>query len=363
MSNRIYYANQQVGFKKTKSDNWQIAHGVQSVGISTSFTLEQAFELGQLAIYENIEGIPEIECSITKVLDGHPLLYRLATNGAADNNIVNRANTKCFVAVGIWPDSVLAAGQDGNGPMTQVEMTGMAVTNVSYELSTEGNFTESITLVGDDKAWYAESGPASHTPLCADGAAGIGWDLDEFAGAEGSTELPFGGNNDVPYGTSAQGSGVQRRENFDLGAGKSELPIEVAGQFIQSISVSVDLGRESLFKLGSRKPYARIVNFPAEVSCEIEVLSVSGDQINALSQGCLAPTSEYPCPGMVPNTEDRTITIETCDTTRIELGNKCRLSAVNYGGGDAGGGNSTVTYSYTTYNDFTVTHSMKEPTA
>jgi len=64
---------------------------------------------------------------------------------------------------------------------------------------------------------------------------------------------------------------------------------------------------------------------------------------------------------MVPNTEDRTITIETCDTTRIELGNKCRLSAVNYGGGDAGGGNATVTYSFTTYNDFTVTHAGGEP--
>jgi len=89
---------------------------------------------------------------------------------------------------------------------------------------------------------------------------------------------------------------------------------------------------------------------------------VSGDQINALSAGCLVPSSEHdPCPGMVPNTEDRTITIETCDTTRIELGNKCRLSAVNYGGGDAGGGNATVTYSFTTYNDFTVTHAGGEP--
>ena len=29
---------------------------------------------------------------------------------------------------------------------------------------------------------------------------------------------------------------------------------------------------------------------------------------------------------------------------------------MNYGGGDAGGGNVTVTYSYTTFNDFTVLH-------
>ena len=62
------------------------------------------------------------------------------------------------------------------------------------------------------------------------------------------------------------------------------------------------------------------------------------------------------------NTEDRQIVIETCDSTKIDIGSKCRLSAVNYGGGDAGGGNATVTYSYTTYNEFTVTHSESEPT-
>ena len=36
--------------------------------------------------------------------------------------------------------------------------------------------------------------------------------------------------------------------------------------------------------------------------------------------------------------------------------NTSRLSSVNYGGGDAGGGNETVSYTYTTFNDFTVSH-------
>ena len=355
MSNRIYYANQQVGFKKNAGDNWQIAHGVQSVGISTSFTLEQAFELGQLAIYQNIEGIPEIECSITKILDGHPLLYRLATNGAAGDTLVKRAPVGCFVAVGIWPDSVLSAGAGSEGPTTQVEMTGMVVTNVSYEFATEGNFTESITLVGDDKAWLAGSSAFSMPPTC-DNDSYRGWSLDQMSTSD---ELPFKDNDDTPIGTVARGSGVQRRENFDLAT--SVLPLEVQGQYIQSVSVSCDLGRESLFKLGSRRPYARTVNFPAEVSCEIEVLSVSGDQVNALSAGCRDPAD--PCPGVEPNTEDRTIEIVTCDSTTIKLGSRCRLSAVNYGGGDAGGGNATVTYSYTTYNDFTVTHPEEEPSA
>ena len=55
------------------------AHGVQSVGITTTFNLEQVFELGQLAIYENVEGTPDVEVTMSKVLDGYIPLFCLAT--------------------------------------------------------------------------------------------------------------------------------------------------------------------------------------------------------------------------------------------------------------------------------------------
>ena len=52
MANRIYFANQQLAFRPVgTTTTWQAAHGVQSVGVTTTFNLEQAFELGQLAIY------------------------------------------------------------------------------------------------------------------------------------------------------------------------------------------------------------------------------------------------------------------------------------------------------------------------
>ena len=59
---------------------------------------------------------------------------------------------------------------------------------------------------------------------------------------------------------------------------------------------------------------------------------------------------------MVFKTTFQIIRIATCEGTRIFLGDKNKLASVNYGGGDAGGGNVTVTYSYTTFNDFTVLH-------
>ena len=53
---------------------------------------------------------------------------------------------------------------------------------------------------------------------------------------------------------------------------------------------------------------------------------------------------------------DATIRIATCEGLRIYLGKKNKLASVNYGGGDAGGGNATVSYTFTTFNDFTVIH-------
>ena len=49
--------------------------GVQSVGITTTFNLEQVFELGQLELYQDVEEVPDIEVSVERVIDEHILLY------------------------------------------------------------------------------------------------------------------------------------------------------------------------------------------------------------------------------------------------------------------------------------------------
>lgn len=82
-NNRIFYAVQALGFaphgvgwipgsgQAQQPSGFVTAHGVQSVNINTQFNLEQVFELGQLELYENIEGIPNIEVTTQKVLDGY----------------------------------------------------------------------------------------------------------------------------------------------------------------------------------------------------------------------------------------------------------------------------------------------------
>ena len=45
---------------------------------------------------------------------------------------------------------------------------------------------------------------------------------------------------------------------------------------------------------------------------------------------------------------------------RFDLGNKNKLASVTYGGGDAGGGNATVTYNYSNFNRLSVRH-LQDP--
>ena len=54
------------------------------------------------------------------------------------------------------------------------------------------------------------------------------------------------------------------------------------------------------------------------------------------------------------NTPEECIFFYTRNGLGLDLGSKNRLSSVSYGGGDAGGGNATSTYSYVNYNDLDI---------
>lgn len=314
-NNRIFYACQAVGIGKEDAAAGQMAmaHGVQSVGINTTFNLEQAFELGQISIYQNIEGIPDVEVTIEKVLDGYPLLYHLATSGATDDTLVGRTKKKCSVALGIWPDDKTAVS---GAPPVQVYMSGMYLNSVSYSLPTDGNFTESITLAGNHKVWNSN-----------------------ILGSNDAGELLYG--NDEPE----YASGILRRQHYLTTSIVPSSIIRSGSTHIQSINISTDLGREDILELGKKMPYYRAPNFPVEVTSEFEVISVSGDFVSVTENGAYSGS----------NTEEETIVIKLADGTEFDLGNKNRLSSVTYGGADAGGGNASMTFSFTTFNDLTVT--------
>jgi hypothetical protein len=345
-NNRIYYAIQQVQLGPA-AGSMTAVHGLQSVGITTNFNLEQVFELGQLAIYQNVEAVPDIEVTLNKVLDGYPLVYTIATEEgssvgtglvATDASIAGRQNARCDMKLAIFSDNKIASS--GNS-IHAVTCSGMYVSSVSYTFPVDGNFTEDVTLVGNNKVWGGTVTGAFDNTDEPESTSGVGRrQFLSMANCRFPSQIP---------GIGAGGT------NSALGGGSG-----FAAHF-QNITVSCDFGRESINELGTFAPYHRYVTFPVEVTSEFEVVAVSGDSINATESGYYGANGQVysgsaQC-DVRKNLLDQRIFLETCEGTRIDLGNKNKLSSVNYTGGDTGGGNVSVTYSYVTYNDFSVAHS------
>jgi hypothetical protein len=320
-----------------------VAYGVQSVGITTNFNLEQIFELGQIAIYENVEEVPDIEISVEKVLDGKALLYDLATDfsvaapATLGNNVSMVGMAQDRKDVWFTVQSEITDQVQSQGAL--VYCSGMYVSSFSYTLPNEGSCTESLTLVGNDKLWTDPGGG---------GAAGNAIDPRMNVHTMGDWSLADFGSDSPAVGIG----GVQRRENVMLGT--SWLPRDIFGiaavaavgnaekadVHLISITMSGDLGREAINELGTKLPYYRYVTFPVEVSTDIEVTTISGDLVDAGSHK--------------DNLIDEKIFIILQDSTAFDLGTKNKLQSVTYTGASTGGENASCTYSYLGFNEFNV---------
>lgn len=318
MSNkRIFYACQSVEITPIDKNGGKATpvrpKGIQSVGMNTNFNLEKIFQLGQIDLYDNIENNPEVEVTINKVFDGTMPLYLAAMGGGAmAGNIADFANNRADVKLGIYADTGALAS--GTAEQT-VECTGMYVSSVSFSFPTDNNATEDVTLVGNSKTWQAG------------GLTGFTADNKPYQSPATARRWKFNTSSSV----------------FPQGAGG------IGNNPIQSVSVQADFGRESIYQLGSYEPYYRYVNFPVEVTSEIETLAISGDYLDISA-------ATYSCNGSnTGRVEDKEIKFVICgsgsgDSLTIDLGKKNKITSVNYQGGDTGGGNATITYSFTTNN-------------
>jgi hypothetical protein len=347
---RIFYACQQIAFAregKFAVGDYTVAHGVQSVGITTTFNLEQAFELGQLAIYENIEGIPDIEVTMEKVLDGYAPIYCLATRGADGDSLTGRQNIKTSAILSVYKDTVEATENDSD-QVSQCYMSGLYVSSVAYAFPVEGNATESVTLVGNNKLWQANlaglGGFDEDTDDAPDASTGVmrREDLDfEYTGIA-TSPVTGGGTAIAPEGSNGcviptDVDGISSSGTNDRWAGGV-----IFKSHIQNISCSTDLGREQLFELGRKGAYYRYVTFPVEVTTEFTVIATSGDMVNAKEEE--------------DNLDHQRIILRTKEGLLINAGDKNKLASVGMTGGDAGGDNVELTYTYTNFNEFVVSH-------
>jgi hypothetical protein len=316
--NRVFYACQAVGIGAYNSE--QYVEGVQSVGVNTTFDFEQAFELGVLTIYENMEGVPSVEVTMERNLTSgvHPLWYSIAKRGdssvtdAPGNQVIAVGEARPSVLLQVYKESTVTAGD--SDATFYVRMSGMYLSNYSMSVGVDGPATESLTLTGNDYSWTKSSGV-------------------QIAGAPNAGDAPV------------SGLVFKRQDLKNAIGGTTWVPSNslISGSGLQSISVSIDFGREDIFELGKKTPYFKAPNYPVEVSTELEFIETN------------TVTREY---GATNFTETTTSDVTTSKPLGfvigdigVYMGSGNRLTGTSTTGGDAGGGNATITFSYQTFNE------------
>ena len=353
---RIYFPTQLFGFAPMGSTDYIAAHGAQSVGINTNFTLENIQELGQISVYQIVEQVPEIEVTTEKVIDGYPPLYCLATQGAPNGSLAGRSNQRVMFALSIYEDIQSSAS---GTPLGQATTSGLYFSSVNYTFGTDQAFRESVSLVGNNIQWI-DSG-FTFTPNFVNDDSPLA--LAGSGGAQIRRDIIFSPCLGVSDPNRAKETAATLDVNGQLNAFLTILPPDIPGisssgtndtlsdgQFsahITSLACGTQVGRDAILEIGRREPYFRFANFPVEVTTDIGINGQVGTFVNAIENGT---------DGFGNNLINRTIKIRVREGLFLDLGKKNKLRSVTYGGGDTTGGQVTCNYSYVNFNDFTVTH-------
>ena len=333
MPNRLFWAGEALSINTTIKDlgnpdaaSSNFVRGVQSVGLSTTFNLDQVFQLGQLSLYEDVEDIPDIEITVERVLNDDSSLYILSGATSGLTLTANQNDLQCDLYFSLYPDTQDNA--DDGDPVAQAHCSGMYVSSMAWTFPTDGNITESFTFVGNGKKWAAAGGTQiDHTEA-----------------------LP----------TVEASAKVWRRQQVEL----TSVPTMVqnacgANPKVQSASISIDLGREAINQLGKKLPYYRYVTYPVEVTCELEVLV---HDAGSASSGLADGSDAVPDPAGGTNvSKDHIVFTGTGRESGTgkdkvwSLGSNNKVTGISWGGGSVGGENATLTFSYRNFNEFTYT--------
>lgn len=351
-----------------------LSKGVQSIGFDPTFETTPIFQLCQSELYELNEGLPEINISATKALDGYCPMYLQATQDADSPSLFGRQACKAALAIGIFPCDLDSTIGDPDHVVVFKESN---VNSISYTFTVEGAFTEEVSWISNNMVWTDPVGghPALQGSGCIPSAA--------FLAEQASIAFP----GQCPTNDAVPRTKVNFTEDFifDFSITTTDsngaiedpdttiLPPEVFGvnisgvniddaACIQNITVSADLNREDIKCLGRRGPKNRTITLPVPVNTSVEVVSDDGALVSATELGVCsgvqdtACVTDARCSTVGTNLPNRTIRIATCEGTRIYTGKRNKLSGISRSGGDTGGTNVSITYTFQTFNTMTVMH-------
>jgi hypothetical protein len=233
----------------------------------------------------------------------------------------------------------------------------MYLSSVSFTFPVDGNATEEVALVGTRKIWGSSltlPGNSSSTPYGTGTDAIVRRQYISVTGTATTATRDTNGRLDLDNLPNASVLPAKLPRHIINGVSQPHL---------QNITINASFNRENINELGFFGPYYKYTTFPIEVTSEFEVIAVSGDLVAAndfeYKDNNDNDASAFDCTTQYTNLTNEEIVVKVCgitsnDSLYLDLGKKNKLTSVNYTGGDTGGGNATITYSYQTFNKLNV---------
>ncbi len=322
MGNRVFYACQAVFIDGTYLQN------VQSVGVDYSADAESIYDAGRSQVFGDRYNKPEVTITIERHLrSGDTPFYTTGTSSYEDSYLLKNGNLGIAGWSGLKEYEVGLTYSDDetvSGSIDSVKLEYCLVTEISYNFSVDGVFTESITFVCNNLT-------------------------KQSAGS-----VPAAGDS----------GGLMRRRNFDTE--NSIFPTEVDAailttatdgtktRVIQSIDLTLSVSYSELADTGfwrgsnqgnnpSEQNKYKHIETPVEVTCEITAVARK-----SVAQDILIKDTNF----MAFPTPSRQIVLKF-DSIVFDLGSKNYCTSIGLSGGDTGGGNVEMAFSYTnTNNDY-----------
>lgn len=332
--NRIYYALSAVLLNN--GGGWYTIGGVQSAGVSSTVNLETFSSFGTLETSTAIQDA-DFEITFERLLgsDGGSILNYLAPNvtPAPDvflgfNSLQPDANIQVALVY-----NIPATSATGNATKSTIRLN-CVPSSYSMNMGLDGGLVESLTFqnAGTDIV-YVDNTLSSYAPYEAVIDAGL---------ASLITRRNFGG---VLFNPSPNTG------NYAIDP-----------QHVQSVSCSMEFSTEKLNALGNSMPIAKYATYPIECSMEIEehidpatnffsspvsvaATTVAGEVVTLVDQYYSPIIQIAGSAGASCSTS-----VNTYHHHYWQL-NCARMTSRNQSGGDVGGGNVTMSTSFTGYNN------------
>lgn len=302
---RIFYALQQVEISDGTTS--RALQGVQSVGLSSTTNIESFSAFGSIDATSILQDM-DLEVTIENGL-GSDWNNALAALGYTSGNSWNFGSFDFDTG-----HTITLTYKMSDSEIQTITLSGI-LTGYSVQMGTDGPATESVTFQNQGTSVFV-------------------------AGSKAAGTLPAQNQSLCDVITRPNFTSFATTEYPDCCASVTTAPSSYSN--VTSFSAGFDISNEKISVLGQSLPFGKFASFPAETSAEVEFHLDPSGSIGGLNSGSVTGSSlDDKCYDIAITLPGNTFSME-----------EMRHAGTSRSGGDVGGGNVTISDSYTGFNTF-----------